>query len=304
MNKKNNLKKIDPIPCYQWFTGLLEADGGLYVSKQGYPSLEITMDEAEVQSLSFVKKLCGEGSVSPRKGAKAYRWRLHSCQSIANLLPHIAPHFHTEKTFQQYLKVVDSLKKYPPVHSTSSDEALQQRLATMFDRLNDSPMLKDKSPKRRSKPKKEIETVHVPHVNQSQIDNIFIQNRKVSFDSAWFSGFFCGDGCFYVSPLNFQVTFSISQADRVILEKIQECFKGGRIHFDIKDKMWVWQMSEKKGLHKIADYLSIFKLWNPLKEAQRFSMLRFLRYKERGDHLNPLHHARLRHFIHLIPKKK
>lgn len=38
-----------------WLAGLIDADGGFYLSKQGYASCEIIMHSKEVQTLAFIK---------------------------------------------------------------------------------------------------------------------------------------------------------------------------------------------------------------------------------------------------------
>jgi len=39
-----------------WLAGLIDADGGFYLSKQGYASCERTMHSKEVQTLAFIQK--------------------------------------------------------------------------------------------------------------------------------------------------------------------------------------------------------------------------------------------------------
>lgn len=73
---------------FYWFAGLLDADGGIYVSRQGSVSCEITMHEKEVQTLYFIKKFLG-GSVKKRTGKQASRWRLHKKQPIELLLQNL-----------------------------------------------------------------------------------------------------------------------------------------------------------------------------------------------------------------------
>jgi len=257
---------------FEWLTGLIEADGGFYVSKKGYPSCEITMASKEIQSLYKVKKLCG-GKVQIRTQSNAVRWRLHSTKLIRVLLPLLADHFHTEKTFLQFLNV---WKASQCSKNQSSNEIGLDRSRILHQR-----------------------------------------NQKISRKSAWFAGFFCGDGSLYINPRNFQITLSLSQKTRPILELIQETF-GGHVYKDIAWDGYVWQISDRKGsskpcnlqgsskpcnlqgLQEVLDYFDIFSLQNPRKEAQRQSVLRFLRYKDRGDHLNENHHVRLRHFIKVM----
>lgn len=68
-----------------WFAGLIDSDGGLYLSKAGYPSIEITMGLHEKDSLELVKTNFG-GSINKRSNANALRWRLHKTNEILNIL--------------------------------------------------------------------------------------------------------------------------------------------------------------------------------------------------------------------------
>ena len=69
-----------------WLAGLIDADGGFYLSKQGYASCEIIMHSKEVQTLAFIKR---RGKVTPRAGSNSVRWRLHKAQGIDELLHRI-----------------------------------------------------------------------------------------------------------------------------------------------------------------------------------------------------------------------
>jgi len=71
-----------------WLAGLIDADGGFYLSKQGYASCEIIMHSKEVQTLAFIKSQIG-GKVTPRIGSNSVRWRLHNAQGMDELLHRI-----------------------------------------------------------------------------------------------------------------------------------------------------------------------------------------------------------------------
>jgi hypothetical protein len=88
----------------QWLAGIIEADGGFYVSKKGYASCEITMHQYEIQTLHYIKNLYG-GSVLPRVKAKAVRWRLHKKQHLYELCQLLNGHIRTQKTREQFEKV-------------------------------------------------------------------------------------------------------------------------------------------------------------------------------------------------------
>lgn len=85
----------------QWLAGLVEANGGFYISKQGYASCEITMHKHEIQTLHYVKTQCG-GSISQRTKTKAVRWRLHKKQSLLQLCHGVNGYIRTKKTQKQY----------------------------------------------------------------------------------------------------------------------------------------------------------------------------------------------------------
>jgi len=69
----------------EWLGGLIDADGGFYVSKSGYLSCEITVALNEVESLHKIKSRFG-GSVSVRSKVRAVRWRLHKKEGLIHLL--------------------------------------------------------------------------------------------------------------------------------------------------------------------------------------------------------------------------
>nr|QGN75123.1 hypothetical protein [Chlorella vulgaris] len=102
---------------WHWLAGLIDADGGFYISRNRYVSCEITMHEKEVQTLFFIKKHLG-GSVSQRRGKRAYRWRLHQREPLRRLLKGLNGCFHTTRVAIQFQQVCEiytiiPLKKSP-----------------------------------------------------------------------------------------------------------------------------------------------------------------------------------------------
>lgn len=69
----------------QWLAGLIDGDGCLLVSKQGYTSLEITVGMEDLPLLRFIQDKLG-GSVKMRSGTKAYRYRLHNLKGMILLI--------------------------------------------------------------------------------------------------------------------------------------------------------------------------------------------------------------------------
>ena len=72
----------------EWLSGLIDGDGSLLISKQGYISCEITMSLNDEYALRYIQNKLG-GSVKLRSGAKALRYRLHNRESIINLINRI-----------------------------------------------------------------------------------------------------------------------------------------------------------------------------------------------------------------------
>jgi DNA-binding transcriptional regulator WhiA len=93
-----------------WLAGIIDSDGGLYISKQNSISCEITMHEKEVQTLYYIKKKIG-GKVSKRTNKKAYRWRLHNSKQIIELCNLILGKLRTEKKIVQFKKVCNIINE-------------------------------------------------------------------------------------------------------------------------------------------------------------------------------------------------
>lgn len=87
---------------FKWLAGLIDADGGFYISRGQYVSCEITLHEKEIQTLYFIKKWLG-GSVTARAGKKACRWRLHKRAPLETLFHYLNGCFQTERVQAQFV---------------------------------------------------------------------------------------------------------------------------------------------------------------------------------------------------------
>nr|AKI85062.1 homing endonuclease [Geranium brycei] len=84
----------------EWLAGILDGDGSLKVSKQGYASLEITMGLEDLPLLRYIQHMLG-GSMKMRSGAKAYRYRLHNQLGMIKLMNCINGHIlHSARLLQ------------------------------------------------------------------------------------------------------------------------------------------------------------------------------------------------------------
>nr|NP_042245.1 hypothetical protein [Prototheca wickerhamii]AAD12632.1 orf234.2, group I orf in cox1 intron 3 [Prototheca wickerhamii] len=117
----------------------------------------------------------------------------------------------------------------------------------------------------------------------------------LTYDNAWFSGFFTGKGCISINKTNFMAVISVSQKEKDILENIQYIFKGN-ISFDISLKIWIWQCNNFD-CEYLLTYFEKNNILNPYKQAKIRGFKRFLFYKAQKYHLDPLKRKRLLHFI-------
>ncbi len=101
----------------EWLAGLIDGDGCLQVSKQGYTSLEITMGVEDLACLRYIQDKLG-GSVKMRSGKKAYRYRLHNKQGMITLIHCINGYIRHTSRLQQLHRVCQQLN-LPVVYPTN-----------------------------------------------------------------------------------------------------------------------------------------------------------------------------------------
>ena len=100
----------------QWLAGVIDGDGSLQVSKQGYTSCEITMGISDEHCLRYIQNKLG-GSIKLRSGVKAWRWRLHNKDGMTQLIYCINGHIrHSGRTVQLH-KVCQTLNITPSAPS-------------------------------------------------------------------------------------------------------------------------------------------------------------------------------------------
>jgi hypothetical protein len=75
--------------CFdEWLAGLIDGDGSLLISQQGYCSCEITVELRDEPLLVYIQNKLG-GSIKPRAGISAVRYRLHNTPGIISLIHRI-----------------------------------------------------------------------------------------------------------------------------------------------------------------------------------------------------------------------
>jgi LAGLIDADG endonuclease len=101
----------------EWLAGLIDGDGSLQVSKQGYTSLEITMGLEDLPCLRFIQNKLG-GSIKRRSGAKAWRYQLHNKQGMIDLIHCINGYIRHSSRLLQLHRVCQQLS-IPLIQPTS-----------------------------------------------------------------------------------------------------------------------------------------------------------------------------------------
>jgi ubiquinol-cytochrome c reductase cytochrome b subunit len=92
----------------QWLAGLIDGDGTLQVSKAGYSSCEITVSLADERMLRIIQNKLG-GSIKPRSGVQAIRWRLHNRPGMIDLVNRVNGYIRHNNRLVQLNRVCTTL---------------------------------------------------------------------------------------------------------------------------------------------------------------------------------------------------
>lgn len=88
----------------QWLAGLIDGDGCFLVTKQGYTSCEITVALNDERLLRIIQNKLG-GSIKPRSGVQAIRWRMHNKIGMIILVTRINGYIRHSRRLLQLNKV-------------------------------------------------------------------------------------------------------------------------------------------------------------------------------------------------------
>ena len=69
----------------EYLAGVIDGDGSLLISKAGYCCLEITVETKDIGVLQHIQENLG-GSIKPRSGVDAVRYRLHNTASMVDVV--------------------------------------------------------------------------------------------------------------------------------------------------------------------------------------------------------------------------
>jgi LAGLIDADG endonuclease len=251
-----------PIDFLDWLAGLIDGDGCFLVSKAGYTSCEISLHEKEVQVLYKISAYFG-GSVSKRTRVKSFRWRLHKKAGMLYLTESLKGRMHHPTRLSQFAKVITAL------HSCSVVSNL-------------------------TAPLKELDIISqvalraTPH-NMLACDAI----KSISLNNAWISGFFDADGTVNCNQTTHQLSFSISQKDRYLLDSIKTAFNVGYVYEDSASNCYIYYVTSLDDLAVIFNYFNDYPSQIPIKKAEFTTLRRLWFFKKEGYHLrnHPLNYS-------------
>jgi ubiquinol-cytochrome c reductase cytochrome b subunit len=103
----------------------------------------------------------------------------------------------------------------------------------------------------------------------------YIDPKSLSLESAWFSGFFDGDGTLSYSFKNGypQLTISVSNKKKIDCQPFQEYF-GGVVRLDKRSNTYKWEIYQKEQILAFCAYLKKY----PLKSHKKTRILLVPRY--------------------------
>jgi len=113
---------------------------------------------------------------------------------------------------------------------------------------------------------------------------------KPGWTNGWLAGFIDAEGSFNIKKTTYQVSFSLAQKQKEILESCCAETKIGTVYYDKSWNGWVWFVSSKEELQRLLSYLEVYPLRTP-KNIEVIKIKRVLLFKERGYHLQ---HASIR----------
>nr|AIT94633.1 putative LAGLIDADG homing endonuclease [Chlorosarcina brevispinosa] len=127
---KQCMEKNSETGWNQWLAGIIDGDGYLAISKDGYAYLEITMDINDEIALSQIKRKLG-GTVTPRSGSKSIRFRIKNKAGMVNCINCINGEIRNSIRIEQFQKVCHHLQiPYIPAKPLTLDNGYT---AGLFD---------------------------------------------------------------------------------------------------------------------------------------------------------------------------
>ena len=85
VNIKDNHNNEISLNFRQWFAGITDGDGYIYVNKQGYVGFEMTLPTSDEKVLRILQNKFG-GNIKARSGVKAVRYKTQNKDSVSKII--------------------------------------------------------------------------------------------------------------------------------------------------------------------------------------------------------------------------
>ena len=186
-----------------------------------------------------------QGKVNSRVKTKAYRWRINNYKLLLNIYINLNSKILSEDKYLQLCKFYIALKNN--YNSSKSQQILEG-------------------------------------INQELTIPKLSSSVESSIKSGWLSGFIDAEGYFSIRN-KYTLTISISQKNKLILEKIQEVIKIGNISLDTSNNVHSLVISDLQGIKYLLSYFNQY----PLQTSKHIDCVTFRRlvlFIERKYHLD------------------
>jgi uncharacterized phage-like protein YoqJ len=125
-------------------------------------------------------------------------------------------------------------------------------------------------------------------------------NNNISRHNSWFSGFFDAEGSINCNSTNYQLSISIRQKNKTILNNIAKTLEIGYVNEDKKWEGYKYYATSISDLQLIVSYFNNYPLISIPKSTDLITLKRLMFKKQRGDHLLPQSSPKFRAFINLV----
>jgi len=254
-HKKKRTMKLNK----DWLAGFIDGDGSFAIDKVGNfyrPSLSIAQDDPEL--LHKIKDYFGCGTVTP-KNSKSYHYR---CRSASQFRDHILPKL-GEFPFQTRKQL-----EYDIIRNVALPICLGGGSKVVLENCQ-----------------KQIKALR----------NLTYVNPNTPINLDWFLGFFEAEGNFYFSvretnPIDVRIAFKVTQANKELLQKIQNFFGFGLIQSESsRSSLEIWKFNVE-GAKNIALYgIPLFQknCLHGKKDIERINFLKAAGILSTKGHQNP-----------------
>lgn len=94
----------------EWLGGVIDSDGSIYISKEGYVTIEITQGVKDLRLLKYIQDKLKGGHVKSRSGVKAYRYRLSKRGEVLVVLEGIEEHLRLERKREKCREAISIIR--------------------------------------------------------------------------------------------------------------------------------------------------------------------------------------------------